>query len=241
MRHHEGHRLRHFFERVQQRGLFPHQQNGIVQPPQNEVPRRTVPHPGEEPHDENVSLLVVTVAAERNVDIIAEERAEGHMPSPPELGRAPGDERIVEVFKEAEAEHSAKPDGHVGVSGELEIELQRKEQRTHPAGDERDFRQSVQRRDHGITAVRDQNLFGKTDREAEQAVVEIREIHMTVGKLFLDVLVAYDRTGDELREERNVQQESKEGFLHLRVFPVNVDDIGHRLEGKETDPDRHSQ
>ena len=64
---------------------------------------------------------------------------------------------------------------------------------------------------------------------------------MTVGKLFLDVLVTHDRSGNELREERNVQKKAEEGFLNLCVFAVNVDDVRHGLEGKETDPDRHRQ
>ena len=200
-----------------------------------------MPQTGQEPYHKDVPLLIVPVAAEGDVDVIAEERAEGHVPPPPEFGRTPGNQGIIEVFEEAEAEHPSETDRHIGVAGEVKVKLERIEQRACPVGDEGHVRQSVERGDGKTAAVGDQNLFGKPDGEAEHPVVEVLHLNVTVGKLFFDVLIADNRTRDKLREERNVQQEGKEGFLHLRVVAVHVDDVGHGLEGEEADPDGHGQ
>ena len=57
-------------------------------------------------------------------------------------------------------------------------------------------------------------------------------------QLIGDLLKAYDRSGDELREHRNVTRVVDEVADDLGVAAVDVDHVAHRLEGVETDPER---
>lgn len=61
------------------RQLFHEQQDEIEQAPAQECPVRTVPDTGQRPDDEEITdpaQLRDAVAAQRNVDIVAEPRAE---------------------------------------------------------------------------------------------------------------------------------------------------------------------
>lgn len=64
------------------------------------------------------------VSAQGNVHIVPEPAAQGHMPAAPEFRGTFGNIGIIEVFREMEPEHEAKADGHVGISGEVEVNLQ---------------------------------------------------------------------------------------------------------------------
>ena len=59
----------------------------------------------------------------------------------------------------------------------------------------------------------------------------------TLRQLPVDVAVADDRSGDELREERDVGAEGDVILLRVGVEPVHVDHVGERLERIERDPD----
>ena len=86
---------------------------------------------------EDLTSLAAAVATERDVDIIAEEAAERHMPAAPELRDGRGDVRQVKVLAVAEAEDAAKANGHIGIAGEIEIDLEHEHQRSEPCADER--------------------------------------------------------------------------------------------------------
>ena len=66
-----------------------------------------------------------SVAAEGNIDVVSEPRAERHMPSAPEFRGGLGDERIVKVLKEVEAEHPSESYRHIRISREVEIDMER--------------------------------------------------------------------------------------------------------------------
>ena len=50
-------------------------------------------------------------------------------------------------------------------------------------------------------------------------------------------MVFHDGAGDELREEGNVEKHFSEILLGLSHAPVNVDDVGHGLEGEKGNSD----
>ncbi len=60
----------------------------------------------------------------------------------------------------------------------------------------------------------------------------------TVIELIGDVLIADDRARDQLRKQRYIGAEGDDVLLHRRVTAIDVDRIGHRLEGVEADTDR---
>lgn len=85
-----------------------------------------MPGTGKCPDDEKIQYMAGrrdTVSAQRNVHIVPEPAAQGHMPAAPEFRGTFGDIGIIEVFRKMESEHEAKADGHVGISGEVEINL----------------------------------------------------------------------------------------------------------------------
>src|SRR5213078_2856771 len=72
------------------------------------------------------------VAAERDVEIVAQPRREGDMPAPPELTKAGGDVRHAEVLRDLEAEQARAADGDVRVTGEVEVDLEGEGVRPEP-------------------------------------------------------------------------------------------------------------
>ena len=104
------------------------QERAVQQAPDHEVPARAVPQAAEEEHRDQVAVHPRrrhAVAAERDVEVVAEPGRQRDVPAPPELLHRVGDVRLAEVLREAEAEHPAEPDRHVRVAGEVEVDLQR--------------------------------------------------------------------------------------------------------------------
>ena len=54
------------------------------------------------------------------------------MPSSPELCYGLGDVRIVEVLQIVEAQDLTEADGHVGISAEIEVDLEGESQSSDP-------------------------------------------------------------------------------------------------------------
>ena len=86
--------------------------------------------------------------------------------------------------------------------------------------------------------VGDQHLFGKTDTKDTNALGKLIERFPSVVELIGDVLIADDRTRDQLREQGYIGTEGDNVLLHRRIAAIYVDRVGHRLEGVEADADR---
>ena len=115
--------------------FFQNEEHGEIQSPQDERPFRAVPETGEHPDGQNIehpARLGYAVAAHRNVDVVAEPRAEGHMPPPPEFGHGFGNIGVIEVFHKFKAEDPSQTDGHIGVTGEVVVNLERGRNRIAP-------------------------------------------------------------------------------------------------------------
>src|SRR5260370_10215190 len=95
----------------------------------------------------------------------------------PELAHGSGDVRIVKVERELEAEDAAESNGHVRVSGEIEIHLQNKGQQTEPRGGRgkvfgRQRENSVGRFGDNVG---DQYLLPQSDHEEPHAACKVRQ------------------------------------------------------------------
>ena len=88
------------------------------------------------------------------------------------------------------------------------------------------------------TTLAIEHLLGEPDDEAADAVREVVEADGPSRELVGDVAVADDRAGDELRKEQQVQRRVDGALLRDRVAPVDVDDVGDRVEREERDADR---
>ena len=104
-------------------------------------PQNTKVHPApcQRPPIRNVAIRLpvrlhvpLPVAAQGDIDIVPEEAAERHVPAPPEIGDVQRLVGRVEVDGQADVEHERRGQGHVGVGGEIEIDLEGIGQARHP-------------------------------------------------------------------------------------------------------------
>ena len=69
------------------------------------------------------SCMAFAVAAERNVDVVADEPWESHVPFSPEALDVCGKIGEVEVFRDFESETAGTADGDMGVAGKVTVYL----------------------------------------------------------------------------------------------------------------------
>jgi hypothetical protein len=77
--------------------------------PHRELPRRAVPEAAEEHDEEEVevgSSVALAVAAQSEIQVVAQKTRQGHMPAPPEVNDIGGFIRRVEVERELDSEHA---------------------------------------------------------------------------------------------------------------------------------------
>ena len=113
-----------------------HRQRAAMQPaPGDKGPVGAVPQPAQQHRRNDVDRLARaprSVAPQRNVQIVAQEPAERHVPAAPEIPHRHRPVRRVEVERQPQAEHQPQADRHVGIAGEIEVDLQRVGQRRDP-------------------------------------------------------------------------------------------------------------
>ena len=180
-----------------------HQTEAVVEAPDHEGPVRPVPQPADR-HGRNevpqLGPLAATVAAQRDVDVVAQPARQRHVPAPPEVldrGRRVG---LVEVVGEADAHQQGDADRHVGVAGEVGVDL-------HRVGDRGDRELEVGRLtrrrenrvdDRGGQVVRDHDLLEHSPDDEKHSGFNLRRIEFPwVDDLGDQVRRALDRTGHE--------------------------------------------
>src|SRR5216684_3972737 len=131
------------------------------------------------------------------------------MPAPPELGDVGRTVGLVEILREMKAEHPAEPDRHVGIAGEVEVDLQRIAQDAKPGVYPAELVrwQFEHRVRDGAEVVGYRDLLAQAKTETIGALGQHRAVDAPIQHLRLDLAVAYDRPGDELREQRMVRRE----------------------------------
>ena len=128
------------------------------------------------------------------------------MPAPPEVRDAVGDVRIVEVLLIPEAEDAAEADGHVGVGGEVEVDLQRVTQDAEPCAEQRQVREVPveERARHFPGDIRKDRLLEEAREKAQNTFPNIFSVQCPVPDLRFDVHILDDGSGDELREHADI-------------------------------------
>ena len=94
--------------------------------PDDERPIGAVPQAAQEHGDQEIAVslcLAVAIAAQRNVEIIAEPRAQADVPAPPEILQARGEIRLAEVDHEVEAQQLRAAAGDIAVAAEVAVDL----------------------------------------------------------------------------------------------------------------------
>ena len=168
------------------------------------------------------------------------------MPPAPELAYGCGCIRQVEVFGEVISQDFPHADRHIGIAGEIKIDLHAKGDNADPCHDGRD-RSGI----HGKNLV---HVFGKNIRKdyffAQPLHKPDHALTNTVGicrkaflagqqvHVFCNIAVSDNRPRNKLRKHGNIQRNLCDVLLRLRMIPVNIDYVGHALKGEEGNPDR---
>ena len=229
------------FQIRQKPKLFDQQANGKEEPPENKVPRSTVPEARQHPDDENIekpSPSGNAVTAERNIYVITEPRAQRHMPSAPEFGDASRNEGIIEIFEKIKAEDLTQTDRHIAVSRKVEVDLERKRDRVKPEKQNGFFIRCRKIGAKRRKRIRNQNLLTEAENETANALRRLIKAVRSFAQLSVDIRVADDRTRDQLGKKRNVGSQIDRILLRAHVASVDVHRIAEDLEGIEADPDR---
>ena len=128
------------------------------------------------------------------------------MPPPPEFGDGPGDVGVIEVLQEVEAEHLAKADGHVGVAGEIVVDLQGVAQGAQPGeGGGQAVPLAKGPVGHHRQLVGEEHLLAQTHDKPAAPGGEVRPGLFAVVDLLGHRLILDDGAGDELGEEGDVK------------------------------------
>ena len=149
------------------------------------------------------------------------------MPAPPKIRDTVGNVGIVEIFKEMKAEYPSHTDRHIGVTGKIKVDLERKADYAEPRADCRKLvvRRFVAHFPKRARRVRKQHLFAKPLDCASYTRGYQRYIAFAGVQLVLNVAVAHDGPRNKLREKRDIGAEDERAFLRGGVAAVDVDDI----------------
>ena len=140
--------------------------------PDHKRPGRTMPEAAKQHGDRQIDVAqrrAVAVAAERDVEIVAQELRQRHVPAPPEIDDRDRLVGRVEIQRQENAEHQRDADRHVGIAGEIEIELERVSQHADPGLIEGRRIGTEGLRDQRLNAVGQAGLLEQADREDDQA------------------------------------------------------------------------
>src|ERR1700721_1195227 len=100
----------------------------MIEAPDDKRQPGAVPQATEEkdnPQIDGGAQCAAAAAAKRDVQIVAEPARQGHMPAAPEFGDAGRTIGLVEILGKMEPKQTAQTDRHVGITREIEINLQR--------------------------------------------------------------------------------------------------------------------
>lgn len=143
----------------------------------------------------------------------------------------------VEVLGEDEPEHQSETDRHVAVSRKIEVDLKGVGDRAIPRIDCREHARIERGVGDLAAGVGQQDLLAHAEHEERDPAGKFFQSVGAGLQLVGNLLKADDRSGDQLREHRDVAGVVNEIANHLGVAAVHVDHITHRLKSVETDPE----
>ena len=128
-----------------------------------------MPKTREPPDHKQVEKLMASISAHGDIDIVTEEGTEGNVPLSPEIRNGVAGVGQVEVLVVSETKHLAETNGHIGVAGEVEIDLQSKGHGIHPRKDHGFLRTFPEQGQNYSKIICQQDLLGKPTAEATHA------------------------------------------------------------------------
>lgn len=210
---------------------FQNEECTVKHAPYDEIPTRTVPETAQEEDCNQVEISpsrAQAITSQRYIKVVPEPIGEGYVPTFPELSNGAGDIRIVEVLEYAEPEHATHPNGHVGVTGEIEEYLQRITDDPEPGKSRGEMRgwDSEYLISYDTEDVGDEDFLPESSDKPLHPTGEVSHTLCPLGQLRNYVMVANDRSGDELGEEDNIEAKIDRVLLGRCHPPIDVNEIG---------------
>ena len=176
-------------------------------------------------------------------NVVFEKCTQRDVPSFPELGDRAGEERTLEVFRHVDAEDLCGSDDQIHGAGEVAVELDRVEDRSH--GDEQSVIGPVIREDffyERIDTVDHHDLFHETVKDALQTCDEITVLDaLCIPELFGSVGIAAYRAFHDLREETHEHRQTQEAPVRGDLLAVYIEEIRYSLKRIEGNADRYPE
>ena len=163
-----------------------------------------------------------TVASQWDVDVITEPASKRNMPAAPEFRDAGGNVRIIKVLVEIEAQHLSKTDGHIGISAEIEIQLQCICANGKPGSHKRGSTGSLKGGVQSGKIVCKENLLGKPLDKKLCPCTEARCVYTAAADGFRNVSVADNGSGCHVRKHGAVYGIWKKSFTEVLFSHIDV-------------------
>ena len=129
----------------------------------------------------------MAIATERDIKVVTQKPRQRHVPATPEFDDICRFIGRVEVERQLDAEQTRQTDRHVGIAGEIKIELKGIGQRTTPSGKERQAFARLRRGKHraaiGRDTVSQHYLLEQTERENSQPDDKIFDLGRVILRL----------------------------------------------------------
>ena len=185
-----------------------------------------------------------TIAAQGDIEIIPQVAAERHVPPAPEILDVQRLVGRIEIDRQPDVEQERRPDRHVAIAAEIEIELERVGETGRPGAEKIERFPTLEARVCPYReGVGNDHFLEQADAENKQAKGNIPIAH-DQGPARLELrhhlAVVQDRTCYEVREKGDEQR-----IVEEIVFPclaaVAVHQIGYLRECEETYPQWQQQ
>ena len=237
---------RDLIQQLEQKQLFAHKQNSIICAPHHKIPTGSVPNSGAKPHNGDVHQLAgnaFPVSAQGDIHIFPEPSAQGNVPSAPKFRDAFGNIRILEVLQKGKAKHFPQPNRHIGITGEVEIDLEGVGNGADPGAHHAQFpdRHGGKLRPNRADAVCQQYLLGQAQHKPLHTVGEHIGGFLSVVQLLRNGGIPHDRPRHQLGKQSHISAKRNDIPLSLGISSIHVDGIRHGLERIERNADGQRQ
>ncbi len=198
-----------------------------------------MPETAQHHRGQQIESAAHAVAAERDVDVVADPGAQAHVPAPPELLQVRRPVRPVEVLRHAQIHRLRQADRHVAVAREIVVDppaLQDRQRHHQRRGRIGRLVEDLHVLDQEIGNA---DLLEQTANDPSDSgppllggrVVELIELRNEVRE-------ALDRAGRQGREENREHREVGRPANRLATVHPHFVEIVDELEGEERDAER---
>ena len=159
------------------------------------------------------------------------------MPPPPEFLDGLSEIGRIKVFRQIDAQHFRRADGHIGVARKVAVDLQGIDQ----SGEHQEdagiaLIAAIDRIDEDRRPVRNAELQEKAPGQDQEAPAQLGKVRL-LGLLILgqQLVAPADRAGEDLRKEGDKQCKPQKILFRLVFAFIDVDQVPRRLEGEKGD------